>query len=72
MKFKAFAFLISLTIAPTALGQSSGEIAYFHVDRVKPGMRALYETARKRHWVWHQPTRILFDRQIAVASASSP
>jgi len=36
------------------LAQSSGEIAYFHVNRVKPSMTAQYETARKRHWVWHQ------------------
>ena len=54
MRFKAFAYLISLSIATTALGQSSRDIAYFHVNRVKPSMTVQYEAARKRHWTWHQ------------------
>ena len=54
MRVKAFTVVISLAMASIAAAQSSGEIAYFHVNRVKPGMTAQYETARKRHWVWHQ------------------
>ncbi len=54
MRFKAFACLIGFAVATTTMAQSSGEIAYFHVNRAKPSMRAQYETARKRHWVWHQ------------------
>ena len=54
MQFKTFAHLVGLTMATTVLAQSSGEIAYFHVNRVKPSMTAQYETARKRHWMWHQ------------------
>ena len=54
MRFKTFAHLVGLTVATTVLAQSSGYIAYFHVNRVKPSMTAQYETARKRHWVWHQ------------------
>jgi uncharacterized protein (TIGR02246 family) len=38
----------------TSMAQSSDEIAYFHVNRAKPGMTGQYETARKRHWIWHQ------------------
>ena len=54
VRFKVFAHFISLTIVTTTLAQSSGDIAYFHVNRVKPNMTAQYETARKRHWIWHQ------------------
>jgi hypothetical protein len=54
MRFKTFAHLVGLTMASIAVAQSSGDIAYFHVNRVKSGMTAQYETARKRHWVWHQ------------------
>ena len=54
MRFKTFAHLIGLAMATTTVAQSSGDIAYFHVNRVKPSMTAQYETARKRHWVWHQ------------------
>lgn len=54
MRFRTFAYVISLTMATTTLAQSSGEIAYVHVNRVKSGMTMQYETARKRHWVWHQ------------------
>lgn len=54
LRFKALAHVIGLTIAATALAQSSGDIAYFHVNRVKSGMTAQYETARKRHSVWRQ------------------
>jgi hypothetical protein len=41
-------------MATNAVAQSSADIAYFHVNRVKPSMTVQYETARKRHWVWHQ------------------
>jgi hypothetical protein len=54
VRFKTFAHLIGLAMATTTVAQSSGDIAYFHVNRVKPSMTAQYETARKRHWVWHQ------------------
>ena len=54
MRFNSFAGFIVLTTASIAVAQSSGDIAYFHVNRVKSGMRMQYETARKRHWVWHQ------------------
>jgi hypothetical protein len=54
VRLKAFAYVISLTMATTTVAQSSGDIAYFHVNRVKRSMTAQYETARKRHWVWHQ------------------
>lgn len=54
MHLRTLAIAIPLTIVTTTLAQSSGEIAYFHLNRVKPSMKAQYETARKRHWVWHQ------------------
>ena len=54
MRFNSFAGFIVFTMANIAVAQSSGDIAYFHVNRVKPSMRMQYETARKRHWVWHQ------------------
>jgi len=54
VRFNSFACLLSLTIASTTIAQTSGDIAYFHVNRVKPSMTAQYETARKRHWVWHR------------------
>ena len=54
MRFEALAFAISLTMGAAAASQSSEDIAYFHLNRVKPGMTVQYETARKRHWVWHQ------------------
>ena len=54
MRFNAFAYMVGLTIASTSMAQSSGDIAYFHVNRAKPSLTVQYETARKRHWVWHQ------------------
>ena len=54
MRFKTSAHLVGLTMATTVLAQSSGDIAYFHLNRVKPSMTAQYKAARKRHWVWHQ------------------
>ena len=54
MRFKTSAHLVGLTMATTVLPQSSGDIAYFHLNRVKPSMTAQYEAARKRHWVWPQ------------------
>jgi hypothetical protein len=54
VRFNSLAGLIVLTTASIAVAQSSGDIAYFHVNRVKPAMRMQYETARKRHWIWHQ------------------
>jgi len=54
VRFKTFAYLIVLTLATTTVAQSSGRIAYFHLNRVKPSMAAQFETARKRHWLWHQ------------------
>ena len=57
MRFNVFALLLGLTIvsfASRTAAQSSGDIAYFHVNRAKPSMAAQYEAARKRHWVWHQ------------------
>lgn len=45
---------IYLTFAVAAFAQGSGEIAYFHLNRVKPGMTVQYETTRKRHWLWHK------------------
>lgn len=54
MRLRAFVYVISLTMATCAVAQSPGDIAYFHVNRAKPNMTAQYETARKRHWVWHK------------------
>ena len=54
MRFEALAFAISLTMGAAAASQSSEDIAYFHLNRVKPSMTVQYEMARKRHWVWHQ------------------
>lgn len=54
MRFAALAFVISLSMGTGTASQSSEDIAYFHVNRVKPSMTEQYETARKRHWVWHQ------------------
>lgn len=48
-------FAICFAMISAAMAQSvSHDIAYFHVNRVKPGMAAQYETARKHHWLWHQ------------------
>ena len=54
MRFKIFTFVFGFAMVSIAVAQSSGDIAYFHVNRVKPSMTLQYETARKRHWVWHQ------------------
>jgi hypothetical protein len=54
VRFEALAFAISLAMGAAAASQSSEDIAYFHLNRVKPSMTVQYETARKRHWVWHQ------------------
>ena len=54
VQLKVCVLAICLSVAAAAGAQGSGEIAYFHVNRVKPGMTAQYEAARKRHWVWHQ------------------
>jgi hypothetical protein len=54
VRFNSFAWLLSLVVTSTAVAQSSGDIAYFHVNRAKPSMTAQYEAARKRHWVWHK------------------
>lgn len=45
---------ICLAFAVAAFGQGSGPVAYFHLNRVKPGMTTQYETTRKRHWLWHK------------------
>ncbi len=44
-------FLIASTVAAA---QQPGDIAYIHLNRVKPGMTTQYETTRKRHWLWHK------------------
>ncbi len=54
MRFNSFACLFSLAIASTTVAQTSRDIAYFHVNKTKPSMTMQYETACKRHWVWHQ------------------
>ncbi len=58
MRFSVIGCVLSVTIATASAAQNapqrSGDIAYFHVNKAKPGMTAQYETARKRHWVWHQ------------------
>ena len=54
VRFKGLASLLALAIASMSAAQSSGDIAYFHVNRAKLGMTCQYETARKQHWVWHQ------------------
>lgn len=53
MRFNAVAIVV-LSIASTSVAQGSGDIAYFHVNRAKPSETLQYETARKRHWIWHQ------------------
>ena len=54
VRLKVFTVVFGFAMASIAVAQSSGDIAYFHVNRVKPGMTSQYETARKRHWVWHR------------------
>ena len=50
MRSKSLACAISLTMGAAAASQSSEDIAYLHLNRVKPSMTVQYETARKRHW----------------------
>jgi len=45
---------LCLAAGIAAFAQGSGEVAYFHLNRVKPGMTAQYEATRKRHWLWHK------------------
>jgi hypothetical protein len=45
---------ICFSFAIAVFAQGSGEVAYFHLNRIKPGMTARYETTRKRHWLWHK------------------
>lgn len=54
MRFRAFVFVIVLAASTPVVAQSSGEVAYFHLNHVKPGMTAQYETTRKHHWLWHK------------------
>ena len=58
MRFHALACVLVFSVATRNAAQiaprSSGDIAYFHVNRAKPSMANQYEAARKRHWVWHQ------------------
>ena len=36
-----------------AVAQQSGDIAYFELLHIKPGMEAQFEATLKRHWEWH-------------------
>jgi hypothetical protein len=54
VQFNAVTYLVCLSIASTSHAQSSGDIAYVHVNQAKPGLTVQYLTARKRHWLWHQ------------------
>lgn len=54
MRSHVSVWAIFLTIATLAVAQSPGEIAYFHLNRVKPGMTTQYEATRKKHWLWHK------------------
>jgi hypothetical protein len=54
MRFRAFFCVISLAAATSAMAQKTEEVAYFHLNRVKSGTVAQYETTRKQHWLWHK------------------
>jgi hypothetical protein len=54
MRFHALVGAIFLLVVTVAEAQSPGEIAYLHLNRVKPGMTTQYESTRKRHWLWHK------------------
>jgi hypothetical protein len=52
---RVYALVCGICLAVTAaVAQGSGDVAYFHLNRVKPGMTAQYETTRKKHWLWHK------------------
>ena len=46
--------MLSFAAATSAIAQKPEEVAYFHLNRVKSGMVAQYETTRKQHWLWHK------------------
>jgi hypothetical protein len=54
MRFHAVVGTICLLVVTLAVAQVPGEIAYLHLNRVKPGMTTQYEATRKRHWQWHK------------------
>jgi len=54
MRFRTFFCVLSFAAATSAIAQKPEEVAYFHLNRVKSGMVAQYETTRKQHWLWHK------------------
>jgi len=54
MRLHAVVGAICLLAVTIAGAQIPGEIAYLHLNRVKPGMATQYEATRKRHWQWHK------------------
>jgi hypothetical protein len=45
-------FVVALW-AGRAVGQQSGNIAYFELLHIKAGMEHQFEATLKRHWEWH-------------------
>ena len=54
MCFHGLVGAIFLFVITLAASQTPEEIAYLHLNRVKPGMTTQYEATRKRHWQWHK------------------
>jgi hypothetical protein len=54
VRYWAFVCAIFLSAATSPMTQKPEKVAYFHLNRVKPGMVAQYETTRKQHWLWHK------------------
>lgn len=54
MRFQSLASLTLLAAATATTAQKPDEVAYFHLNRVKPGSSVQYEATRKQHWLWHK------------------
>jgi hypothetical protein len=54
MRFHTFVCVVLLAVTTPTVAQNPTEIAYFHLNRIKPGMTTQYEATRKKHWLWHK------------------
>ncbi|HYN16261.1 MAG TPA: hypothetical protein VES66_10800 [Terriglobales bacterium] len=50
----ALAVMFALAAVLPVMAQDAGKVAEIHINRVKPGMTAQYETGRKKHMAWHK------------------
>jgi len=50
----AVAVIFALAAVVPIMAQQVVHVAEIHINRVKPGMTAQYETGRKKHMAWHK------------------